>query len=136
MHVALPHGTVPPTVTLARRPAVYVQDLAVVIPVLFIGAAWLWRQRNWGIVLTDWLLVLSVVMLVALFHMSLFTAQARITVTLDMFPVYRDLMLVSLAVSGLYFTRLSRSSAVNRSQRVAPIALLFHPQCLLAATGP
>lgn len=112
---ALLRGTVPEAVTLARTPtsAVHVQDLAVVIPLLFAAAAWLWQRRVWGYVLGAVLLVLADVMLIALLAMGLFSAQAGIAGALDMFPVFAVLTVASLGFSALFFSQLRRTADMS-----------------------
>lgn len=107
---ALLRGTVPDAVAQAKTPtsAVHVQDLAVVIPLLFAAAVWLWQRRAWGYVLGAILLVLSDVILIALLAMGLFSAQAGSAGALDMFPVFAVLTVVSLGVTALFFGQLRR----------------------------
>ncbi|MGZ3638066.1 MAG: hypothetical protein ACXVCX_09555 [Ktedonobacterales bacterium] len=101
-------GTVPEPILLAKTPtsAVHVQDLAVVLPVYFLTAVWLWRWRPWGFVLAPIMLMLADVMLLALLAMGVFSAQAGTAGALDMAPVFGVLALVSLALTGLYFANI------------------------------
>jgi hypothetical protein len=65
-------GATPEPILLAKTPtsAVHVQDLAVVLPLYLLTAAWLWRRHAWGFVLAPILLILADVMLVALLAMG------------------------------------------------------------------
>jgi hypothetical protein len=112
---ALLRGTVPDAITLARTPtsAVQVQDLAVVIPVLLLAAAWLWQRRPWGVALAGNLLVLADVMLLTLLSMSVFMAQAGIAGALDLFGVFVALTAVSIVVTGLFYAHLGRRGAAD-----------------------
>jgi hypothetical protein len=97
-------GMVPESVTLAKTPSngVFVQDLGVVIPLMFAAAVWLWQRRTWGYVLGAILLVLTDVMALALVAMSLFSAQARLAGALDMLWVFVALALVSIAFTAVF----------------------------------
>ncbi len=119
---ALLRGAVPAVVLQAKTPtsSVHVQDLAVVIPLLFVAAVWLWRGRPWGFTLAAILLVLSDIMLVAIVSMSLFSAQAGIAGALDLIWVFVALTVVSLVITGLFFGRLGRPSALTTSKLLAP----------------
>jgi hypothetical protein len=112
---ALLQGTVPTPVTLAKTPtsAVHVQDLAVVIPLFFAAAVWLWQRRSWGIVLAGILLLLADIMLVALLAMGQFMARAGIAGGLDMFWVFVILTIVSFVLTGLFFMHLGRPAVVT-----------------------
>jgi len=105
-------GTVPEPILLAKTPtsAVHVQDLAVVLPLFFLTAVWLWRRRPWGFVVAPILLILADVMLLAILAMGVFSAQAGIAGALDMTPVFSVLTLVSLALTGLYFANIKSTS--------------------------
>lgn len=101
------HGTVPNAVTLAKTPtsAVYVQDLAVMIPLLLLAAVWLWRRRVWGYALGLSLLVTIDVMLAALLSMAAFMALAQIPNALAMVVPFTVLLLTSLGFTVLFITR-------------------------------
>lgn len=129
-------GIAPEPVTLARTPtsAVHVQDLAVVIPLLFTAAVWLWQRRPWGVVLGAILLVLSDVILIALPVMGYFSSQVGIAGALDMFWVFTTLAVACLSVTVAFIARLepsrphaerdreaARSSAAPESQ-ATPLA--------------
>lgn len=98
------HGTVPAPIAEARMPSnpVFVQDLAVVIPLLFVSAVWLAQRRVWGYVIAAAMLILSDIIALALIAMSLFMAQARFAGALDMLPVWIVLALVSLAFTAVF----------------------------------
>jgi hypothetical protein len=108
-------GTVPEPILLAKTPtsAVHVQDLAVVLPLYFLTAVWLWQRRSWGFVLAPLLLILADVMLLAILAMGAFLAQAGIAGALDMAPVFAVLALVSLALTGLYFANIKSTSGAE-----------------------
>jgi hypothetical protein len=115
-------GTVPEPILLAKTPtsAVHVQDLAIVLPLFFLTAVWLWQRRPWGFVLAPILLILTDVMLLALVAMSLFSSAAGIAGSLDMVPVFGILALVSLALTGLYVVNIhpdnraeTRTTSIN-----------------------
>lgn len=120
---AMLRGNVPDAVLLAKTPtsAVYVQDLAVVIPLLFMAAIWLWQQRAWGFILAPTLLVLADVMLVALLSMGVFSAQAGIAGALDMSPVFVVLTLLSLGMTALYFRLFGRTSLAMPELAYSPL---------------
>ncbi|HEX9067586.1 MAG TPA: hypothetical protein VF807_02370 [Ktedonobacterales bacterium] len=101
-------GRVPESILLAKTPtsAVHVQDLAVVLPLYFLTAVWLWRRQAWGFVLAPVMLILADVMLLAILVMGAFSAQAGIPGALDMAPVFAVLLLASLTLTGLYFANL------------------------------
>lgn len=117
---AVLNGTVPQVVVQAKTPtsAVHVQDLAVVIPLLFAAALRLWQRRVWGYVLGANLLVLTDVMLIALLAMGLFSAQAGIAGALDMFPVFAVLAVVSLGFTALFFAQL-RPTGARRAEKAS-----------------
>lgn len=100
-------GTVPDAVTLAKTPtsAVYVQDLAVMIPLLLLAAVWLWQRRTWGYALGLSLLVTTDVMLAALLSMAAFMALAQIPNALAMVVPFTVLLLASLGFTVLFVTR-------------------------------
>jgi hypothetical protein len=108
-------GTVPEPILLAKTPtsAVHVQDLAVVLPLFFLAAIWLWRRRPWGFALAPILLILTDVMLLALLAMGAFMAQAGFAGSLDMAPVFGVLALVSLALTGVYFANIRSPRSVE-----------------------
>jgi hypothetical protein len=110
-------GTVPTPVALAKTPtsAVHVQDLAVVIPLLFAAAAWLWRRRPWGVVMAPVLLVLADVMLFALLAMGIFSAWSHIPGALDMEWPFAVLTAVSLGFTALFAAHLRRSAPANHA---------------------
>lgn len=97
-------GTVPESVRLAGTPSngVFVQDLAVVIPLLVVSAVWLWQRRVWGIVIGAILLVVSDIIVIALVAMSLFMAHAQIAGALDLLWLWIVLTLVSLGFTALF----------------------------------
>jgi hypothetical protein len=109
-------GTVPPPVALAKTPtsAVHVQDLAVVIPLLFAAAAWLWRRRSWGFVVAPVLLVLADIMLLALLAMGAFSAWSHISGALDMEWPFVVLTAVNLGFTALFAAHLRRPALVDR----------------------
>ena len=98
------HGTVPDAVTLAKTPtsAVYVQDLAVMIPLLLLTAVWLWQRRAWGCALGLSLLVTTDVMLAALLSMAAFMALAQIPNAFAMAMPFTVLLLASLCFTVLF----------------------------------
>ena len=108
-------GTVPEPILLAKTPtsAVHVQDLAVVLPLYFLAAVWLWRRRAWGFVLAPILLILADAMLLAILAMGVFMAQAGFAGSLDMAPVFAGLALLSLTLTSVYFANIQTSSAAE-----------------------
>jgi hypothetical protein len=138
-------GTVPEPLLLAKTPtsAVHVQDLAVVLPLFFAAAVWLWQRRLWGFVLGALLLVVADVMLLALLAMGFFSAQAGIVGALDMAPVFTILAVVSLSVTALFFAHIQRPAVTGSpdgadsqrdaaTARVAPSAVLRPDQATQA----
>jgi hypothetical protein len=111
------HGTVPESVALAKTPSngVFVQDLGVVIPLLFAAAVWLWQRRVWGYVLGAILLVLADIMAVALVAMSLFSAHAQIAGALDMLWVFVALALVSIAFTAVFAAHIRPPQRISQS---------------------
>jgi uncharacterized protein (TIGR03382 family) len=112
---AIVQGTVPEPILLARTPtsAVHVQDLAVVLPLFLLTAVWLWRRRPWGFIVAPILLILGDVMLLALLAMGAFMTQAGFAGSLDMAPVFAVLALLSLALTGVYFTHIQAPRAAE-----------------------
>ena len=108
-------GTVPEPILLAKTPtsAVHVQDLAVVLPLYFLAAVWLWRRRAWGFVLAPILLILADAMLLAILAMGVFMAQAGFAGSLDMAPVFAGLALLSLTLTSVYFANIQAPSAAE-----------------------
>jgi hypothetical protein len=117
-------GTAPEVILLAQTPtsAVHVQDLAVALPLYFLAAIWLWRQRPWGFVLAPILLILADVMLLALLAMGMFMAQAGFAGSLDMAPIFALLALLSLALTGVYFVHIEAPKAVEEPMIPVPAA--------------
>jgi hypothetical protein len=109
-------GTVPTSIALAKTPtsAVHVQDLAVVIPLLFAAAAWLWRRRPWGFVVAPVLLVLADVMLLALLAMGIFSAWANMPGALDMEWPFAVLTVVSLGFTTLFAAHVRHPAPADR----------------------
>jgi hypothetical protein len=89
------------------------QDLAVVLPLFFLAAVWLWRRRARGFVLAPILLILADVKLLALLALEVFMAQAGSAGSLDMAPVFAILALLSLALTGVYFANIQAPSALE-----------------------
>ncbi len=108
-------GTIPEPILLAKTPtsAVHVQDLAVVLPLYFLAAVWLWRRHAWGFVLAPILLILADAMLLAILAMGVFMAQAGFAGSLDMAPVFAGLALLSLTLTSVYFANIQAPSAAE-----------------------
>jgi uncharacterized protein (TIGR03382 family) len=109
------HNTVPDVLVLAKTPtsAVHVQDLAVVLPLFFLAAVWLWRRRPWGVALGAILIIVADVMMVAILTMGYYSARAGIMGALDMAPVFAPLTLASLGVTALVYARLPTARPAN-----------------------
>jgi hypothetical protein len=110
-------NSVPDVLTLAKTPtsAVHVQDLAVVLPLFFLAATWLWQRRLWGVALAAILLVVADVMLLAILTMGYFSARAGIAGALDMAPALAVLVLAGLGMTAFTYTRLANApSATGR----------------------
>lgn len=104
------HGTVPDAVAQAKTPtsAVYVQDLGIMIPLLFLAARWLWQRRARGYMLGLSLLVTADVMLLALVSMALFMEQANLADALTMAGLFAMLTIASFGFTALFLANLGR----------------------------
>lgn len=109
-------GTVPQSVLLAKTPtsAVHVQDLAVVIPLFFVAAVWLWQRRPQGAALAAILLVIADIMLLTILAMGVFMAQAGINGALDLFWLFAMLEATSVGFTALTLAYLRRPASPHR----------------------
>ncbi len=77
---ALLTGQIPQSITLARIPSnpIYVLDLSVLLPSIFLAAIWLWRHRAWGYVLCGMFLVKVFTLSLAILSLGWFMYQSNL----------------------------------------------------------
>ena len=85
---------------------VFALDLALLVPGMIIGAAWLWRRRPWGYVVAGMMMVKATLYPIALIGMSVFAVSAGVPDAGSMTPFWVFFAAASLLVSGLLFGNL------------------------------
>jgi len=121
---ALLRGRVPESVALAQTPTngVYVQDLAVLIPLLLLAGHGLWRRRLWGMVLGAALLVTMDVLGAAIVAMAFFMDGAGIAGSLATAGMFAVVTAASLGCTAVVFVRLPGRMAWALSATGCPLA--------------
>jgi hypothetical protein len=105
---------------------VYIQDLAVWIPLMVVSGAWLWRGRSWGYLLTSSILALWVLEALGIAVDQWFGSQADPTTVFAsaaMSPAFLAWAVIGLIPLGLALRPLHRDS--NRPDQA--IATLSEP---------
>lgn len=115
-------GTVPLLVEEAGPQAMmsHVIDLGVVVPSIFLAAAWLYQRRNWGFVVAGIVLVLGATLAASISSMTLLL-EAGDTVTVSPVATFFSLMPVFvatlLAVKYVLSMKGEHRSAANSDRR-------------------
>jgi hypothetical protein len=84
---------------------VYVQDLAIWLPLAIVGACWLWRRRSWGYPIVGGVLVLWVIESMSVAADQWFGSQAdpaSTVVSATMVPAFAVLALIGLVPLAMF----------------------------------
>ncbi len=98
-------GNLPSIVTLSNHPTsiVFALDLTLLIPVLVLGAIWLWQRKPWGYILAGISLVKGPAYTLVLSVNSLWAAKAIIPAASAEAPLWVSLTVLGLAAAGLLY---------------------------------
>ncbi|MGC9529990.1 MAG: hypothetical protein ACP5G2_05150 [Candidatus Bipolaricaulaceae bacterium] len=81
---------------------VYALDLGVMVPLALLGAAWLWRRREWGYILAGYVLVKAAAMGLALLAMTGFSLRAGLPVEGGLTAVWGLIAAAGTGLSGWF----------------------------------